>query len=81
MPTQYALFVGQVNMILLALMIGAFRWDIRNQGRLAGIVLGIAILIKVSPAILLWYFLCCARWTTLVWSGIVVLAVGLVTFP
>jgi len=81
MPTQYALFVGQVNMILLALMIGAFRWDIRNQGRLAGIVLGIAILIKVSPAILLWYFLCRARWTTLVWSGIVVLAVGLVTFP
>ncbi|MFN8529729.1 MAG: glycosyltransferase family 87 protein [Anaerolineae bacterium] len=81
LPTNYALFVGQVNMIVLALMIGAFRWDARQKPIWAGIALGIAILLKVSPAILIAYFIFYRRWKLLAAAFVMVGIVVVGTLP
>lgn len=81
LPTNYALFVGQVNMILLAFVILAFRLDTRGKQRAAGIALGVAILIKVSPILLIGYFLFRRRWGVLAYAGVTIAAVVLITLP
>ncbi len=80
-PTLYALSVGQVNMIVLALVIGAFRWDHHDRQRIAGIALGAAILIKVAPILLIVYFLARRRWQTTLYTVLTGALVVLITLP
>lgn len=53
MPSLYTLYVGQVNGILLALLIFGLDAALKEKDSYAGIFIGLAAIIKVSPAALL----------------------------
>lgn len=74
--TLVALFVGQVNPILLALIVGAWRWR-DDRPATSGLLLGLAAAIKLSPILLLVACACWRRWR-LVAASIVVMSTCLV---
>ncbi len=57
MPTLETITQGQINYQILLLILLAFYFQKQNKPILGGILLGIATLIKVSPIIMLLYFL------------------------
>ena len=58
-PVYETLFLGQINLILLALMLTDV-WRV-SRGRSAGIGLGIAAAIKLTPAVFIVFFLLARR--------------------
>lgn len=63
-PTLFTLFVGQVNLLLVAAL--AFAWQRRaDRPRLAGGALGLAIALKLSPVLLVAPFFVERRWRAL----------------
>lgn len=56
MPTLETLTQGQINYQILLLILLAFYFERQNKSILGGVLLGIATLIKVSPIIMLLYF-------------------------
>ncbi len=62
-PVYQTLFLGQINLILLALILTDV-WHVsrgRDTGRLVGIGVGIAAAIKLTPAIFIVFFLLAGR--------------------
>jgi hypothetical protein len=61
-PLQAQMFHGQLNLVLLLMLTGA--WTAERSGRpgLAGVLLGAAAAIKLFPALLLLHFAFCRRW-------------------
>lgn len=60
---------GQINIVLMALMLATLYWHLGGKDALSALALTLAILIKVVPAILLLYFLIFypGRWRYLGW--------------
>lgn len=54
-PTAYSFYVGQVNAILLLLLVATFYLIENKNELLAGIVLSLAILMKVVPVLVVMY--------------------------
>lgn len=76
---QNNLVNGQVNAVVLALcMLGALAWA-RERRLGAGIAIGAAIAIKITPALLLVWLARRRDWRTLAWTAVaaIVLAIGL----
>jgi alpha-1,2-mannosyltransferase len=61
-PFQAHIALGQLSLLVIACLIGC--WVLLRRGRdgLAGVLLGLACLIKVYPGVLLFYLLCRRRW-------------------
>lgn len=76
MPTLYTLYVGQVNGILLALVVFALDSSLKEKYLQAGVLVGLAAIIKVSPAAVLLIFLFRQKWMAVIGA----LAVCLVAF-
>lgn len=57
MPTLETITQGQINYQILLLILLCFYFQKNNKPILSGILLGIATLIKVSPIVILFYFL------------------------
>ncbi len=75
LPFDVDLMTGQVNILVLLLVVVALYLDVaEDRSLLGGIALGTAILIKVTPVLLLPYFLFRKRWRFLLGSvaGLVV---------
>jgi hypothetical protein len=64
---------GQLNLILLLLIVGAWTADRRDHAVLAGVLIGIATAIKLFPGYLLVYFLLAGRWRSVL-SGLLTIA-------
>jgi hypothetical protein len=58
--------LGQLNLVLLPLIVGCWAADRAGRGRLAGGLLGIATALKLFPGFLLLYFLARRRWQAVV---------------
>ena len=56
-PLIYTLGIGQINLLILVLIIGAAYAWVRQRQVLAGVLLAVAASIKIAPAILFIYFL------------------------
>ncbi|MFC2031598.1 glycosyltransferase family 87 protein [Chloroflexota bacterium] len=81
-PVTMTLVLGQVNLILLALIVGALALTQRTQSSTkaeiaAGWLLGLATAIKLFPGILILPFLLQRRYRVVVWTVIAFAAFGL----
>jgi hypothetical protein len=68
-PTYWGVKEGQVNAIILALISSHLVWAIRGQSGRAGVALGLAALIKMSPTLLLLVPILRKDWRTVGWFG------------
>jgi hypothetical protein len=80
-PVRHALYVGQVNAFLLLLVAVTFLACQRDHQAVAGVSLGIAALIKVSPGLLALHFLLARRFRALAAFALTVLGFPAVTLP
>ena len=74
-PMEGDLVHGNVNLLILFLIVGALIAFQRRHDGLAGVLLGLSIACKLTPALFLFYFLWKRAWTTLLGA-----AAGLVVF-
>lgn len=80
-PIGQALYIGQVTVVMLALLVGAWFAIRAEQRGLAGALVAVAAWIKVFPGILLLYFLWKRDWRVVrgvVVAGLVILAAQVV---
>jgi Glycosyltransferase family 87 len=69
-PLPQQVIEGQMNLVLLALTVGAWAADRQGRQSLAGCLVGLAAAVKFYPAFLVVYFLAARRWRAVVASGI-----------
>lgn len=77
-PFYRTLTAGQLNCALLFLFSLILFFDIRKKYFWAGIVTAFAALFKLSPGILLLYFLLKLEWETLWWCGVGLYLFGII---
>jgi alpha-1,2-mannosyltransferase len=75
-PMYQTLFLGQINLILLALILTDV-WRV-SRGRGAGILVGVAAAIKLTPAIFIVFFLVARRTKAAVAGAVTFLGCGLI---
>lgn len=77
-PTAYSFYVGQVNAILLLLLVGTFYFLETDKEIVAGFLLSLAILIKVAPVLIFIYLIGRRKFrtifATLVFLALIILA-------
>lgn len=87
-PSKLTLALGQINLIILGLIVGSYYCceiyksvTLRNRvtpfESLSGILLGLATILKLTPAPLLIYFMFRKKWKTVWWFTITVAALTL----
>lgn len=73
-PFQYAMFLNQTHMLLVFLTVAALVLAERNWPVAAGLLLAYAAAIKITPGLLVVYWLMTRRWkaagSAVVWSGV-----------
>ncbi len=90
-PVKLTLVLGQINLIILMLIVGsfyfcegpAFRQKAGPFKILSGILFGLAAVLKLTPAPILIYFLIRKKWKVIVWSAAtiaVLTAAGVLVF-
>lgn len=72
-PVMESLLQGQVNILILLLLSGAFYAGGREKSEVAGMLVGIAASLKIFPAFLFLYFILRRDWKALL-SGILTIA-------
>ena len=80
-PTYTAVTLGQVTSGLFLLLAGAWLAARSGRDRLAGMLLGVAVSVKVFAALLVVYFVLQRRWRAVAWSIGAMLCAVLVTLP
>ena len=78
-PLFYTLMEGQVNILLLLMLISAFWFFKKRIDWLAGLMLGLATGIKIVPAIILFYFLWKGHWKVVIFGVLGFLGTLLIT--
>lgn len=74
-PFKYYFFLGQTHLIFLLLSIAAVTLDRVDRTKSAGICLGIAAAIKLTPAILILYWIGARRWSAALWATLSLAAI------
>jgi uncharacterized membrane protein len=77
-PMYHTLYLGQINFVLLALIL----LDVRRaaQGRPAGLGIGLAAALKLTPLIFILFFLVARRWKAAAIATATFLACGLIGY-
>lgn len=78
-PVALTIFHGQLHAVLLALILGAWWADRHERQSMAGVLLGVAGAIKLTPILLLGYFLVRGRWRAVAAGVLAFLAVNALT--
>jgi alpha-1,2-mannosyltransferase len=79
--TNYSFYVGQINAIVLFMLVAFLYYLQQKRPALAGVLLGIAILIKVAPIIFLLYLLVRREIKALVVTVVTMVGIALLTLP
>ncbi|MBI2309821.1 DUF2029 domain-containing protein [Candidatus Collierbacteria bacterium] len=67
-PVKLTLALGQINLIVLALIVGSYYFvTIRKKDTVSGILFGLATILKLTPAPILIYFLIRKKWKVVNW--------------
>jgi hypothetical protein len=61
-PFQAHIALGQLSLLVIACLIGCWVFLRRGYDGVAGVLLGLACLIKIYPGVLLFFLLCRRRW-------------------
>jgi alpha-1,2-mannosyltransferase len=61
-PTRETVTFGQVNLLMLVLVVADLRWLVARRSRWAGVGVGLATAIKLTPGIFIAYLLISRRW-------------------
>jgi hypothetical protein len=80
-PTYTAITLGQVTFCTLLPLAGAWLAARRGHDRLAGMLVGVAVSLKVFVALLVIFFVLQRRWRVVAWSIGAILFTVLVTLP
>ena len=80
-PTYSALTMGQVTMVVLLPLAGAWFAARSGHARLAGVLLGMAVSLKLFVALVVVFFAIQRRWRSVAWALGTVLFVVAVTLP
>ena len=78
-PLWQQIYQGQLNLVLLPLLTGTWAAERAGRYRLAGVLLGAAITIKLFPGFLLVYFLLRRRWVVVTAAVVTVAVITAVT--
>jgi len=70
LPAIQTLHHGSPSLVVAVLVVGGLVLERSGRSRSAGLVLALAVLIKVVPVLVLAYLAFRRRWTALVWSAI-----------
>ncbi|GLZ75606.1 hypothetical protein Afil01_04130 [Actinorhabdospora filicis] len=76
-PIRETLSFGQVNLMLIALVLGDVLFLVRRDSRLAGVGIGLATAIKLTPGIFIVYLLVTRRWRAAAGSVVAAAAASL----
>ncbi len=87
-PFMLHLYLGQINLLILALLVGTWSAERSNRPLLAGFLLGTATVIKLFPGLLVLYFVLLRRWRVvlaalgsgLAWTAVTALVLGIGAF-
>jgi alpha-1,2-mannosyltransferase len=79
-PVALTIFQGQLHAVLLAIIVGAWCADRAGREQIAGALLGLAGAIKLSPILLLGYFLIRYRWRAVCAGVLVFVAANALVF-
>ena len=71
-PSKLTLVLGQINLIILALIMGSYYFRAKPFEALSGIFLSLATIFKLTPAPLIIYFLFRKKWKTVLWFTVTV---------
>lgn len=77
-PLKFTFLSGQANAIIFFFLSTAFFCYLRKKNALAGLSLALATILKISPALLLLYFLIRRRWRIFLWGIFFILVFSLV---
>jgi Glycosyltransferase family 87 len=82
-PVVAELVLGNVNILLLGLLTCAWLAVRRNgrRGAAAGLLVGVAALIKVFPGVLVLWFLLTRRYRAAAWSIVAIVALAAISLP
>lgn len=78
-PVKFTLGMGQINHFVLLLVAAAFYFSVRKNQIAAGIALGVAITIKLTPVFLLFYFLKKNNYRIIIITMITILSITMTT--
>jgi len=78
-PLHSQMDEGQLNLVLLALIVGVWAADRGDRPELSGLLLGVATVIKLFPGFLFLYFVLRRRWRAVTAGVISVVALTLVS--
>ena len=78
-PLNAQTYHGQLNLLLLIMIVGAWAADRRGGAATAGILLGAATVIKLFPGLLFIFPALQRRWRVLAWGGLTMGALTLAT--
>lgn len=84
-PSKLTLVLGQINLIVLGLIVGSYYFcegpalhrKVRPFETLSGILLGLSIILKLTPAPLIVYFLFRRKWNVVLWTTITIIILTL----
>lgn len=72
-PVKFTLVTGQVNLIVLSLLLMAFVYDQKNRPVIAGVLWGLAVAVKLTPLVLILYFLLRKKYLAILTGALLIL--------
>jgi alpha-1,2-mannosyltransferase len=79
-PTRFTLGMGQINILVLLFVVLTFYFYIKNKDLYAGICLGVSIILKLFPVLLILYFLCLRKFKMLLFAMLTFISLGGVSY-
>lgn len=82
-PAKLTLSLGQINLIILGLLLFGFWAHVNHKNSLSGILLGLAVTIKLTPLSLVIYYLFRKQWKSIFWFTATLIgltAIGIIVF-
>jgi hypothetical protein len=74
-PFRHQVEMGQINGLLVALLVGMWAADRFGHQRTAGTLLALATAVKLTPGLFLIFYLLRRRWSVVIWSILAGLAI------
>lgn len=79
-PTLQTYIQGQINVFVLLMLALALWWSEDGREAGAGVMIGLAVVAKVSPVVVLAYFVLNRQWRVILWTVLTVLVLSVLAW-